>query len=92
MGQDARTAGTKRIVDDIRQSGVCALGNNVRKAFAEHVPGRAARNAGNPFIPADDTALAIEHDEADVDSVKHRAEHEIGCVIQHDRRVAFRYR
>ena len=95
VGQDRRTAGLKGIVDDTRQTRAVYLGKYVLEAFAHHVLGRAARNARNPLIPADDRPHAIDHDQADVHSVKHCAKHKIGLVglfNQHDRKIAFRYR
>ena len=74
---------------------LCISGNMSSRLLPTTSCGRAARNARNPLIPADDRPHAIEHDQADVHSVKHCAKHKIGLVglfNQHDRKIVFRYR
>ena len=48
------------------------LGKDFVERFADHLLRRAPRDAGHPIIPANDTAVAINHNQADVDSVKYR--------------------
>ena len=53
--------------------------------------GRRVTRAIQAFQP-NNTPVDIDHNEANVDSVKNEAEYRIGQVIQHDRMVAFRWR
>jgi hypothetical protein len=90
MRQDAGATDLDRFLDHRRKSGFAQARKYIEQILAEDRLLGVPADAPDPIVPADDAAACVEHDNADIQCIKHRPEPELGHVIQHGQQFAVR--